>query len=534
MKFPATPESAFDTSAALLTTRVDRLEKSRSKRRVRCVAMPFKGGLRNLHPRDAKPLKSRSEESFLVSITDFLQEFRVDRDENRNDGHRDNRSATIEGVHPMKQRLSAFGTAIACAVVPALALAGYACDTVGGQRGGENRPAAAEAQRGGVEMQVTRGFDPDFFRRSWRMRGKILTVRRVRGTTVLRMNAVRLLSVPKRFRDESRNVAATGARTIVDRTAVITRYNKSARLRVADLKAGDPILVTGRFTKPRRWRPVTDHTRVLTFHATRIQVSRPVSGSVGTQPPPAAVSGGYPSASTAGVPPGTSLHASGAITVTKAGTVIDAMDVSGAIDINASNVTVRRTRITGSEWALISVMDGATGVRIEDVEIDGRGTSGKEGSSGIGGLATVRRTNIHHVENGIVPSSGSVLSDNYIHDLSAPGSPHYDGIQIGEGVNILIQHNTIDLHQHDQTAAVMIVNDFGPVSNIHVDGNRLLGGGYTVYSDGSKSGGPISDVRFTNNRIARGHWGYALIRDNATPATFQNNVDDTTGALIHN
>jgi hypothetical protein len=88
----------------------------------------------------------------------------------------------------------------------------------------------------------------------------------------------------------------------------------------------------------------------------------------------------------------------------------------------------------------------------------------------------------------------------------------------------------VDMRGLTQTAAVMIDNYFGPASDITVDRNRLLGGGYTVYSDGRFDGGPITDVAFTNNRIGYGHWGHASI-DESDP-TWSGNVDDQTGATI--
>ncbi|MEY2958070.1 MAG: hypothetical protein RLZZ01_638 [Actinomycetota bacterium] len=243
------------------------------------------------------------------------------------------------------------------------------------------------------------------------------------------------------------------------------------------------------------------------------------------------VSSGFPTAATTGVPAGTVLRSSGSLTITTPGTTIDGLDITGSVTINASNVTIRRSRITGSAFALIRVASNVTGVRIEDVEIDGRGTAGQGNSMGVYGPATVVRSNIHGVENGVTPFSGSVVTDNYIHGLSAPGSPHYDGIQIDGGAsNIRIERNTIDMREHSQTATVMIDNYFGPTDNILVNGNRLLGGGYTVYSDGQFSGGPITNVTFSNNRMGRGYWGYASIVRNSPVWT--GNVDDVTGQTI--
>ncbi len=241
------------------------------------------------------------------------------------------------------------------------------------------------------------------------------------------------------------------------------------------------------------------------------------------------VAAGHPSAANTGVPAGVALSPSGSLTVTTPGTVIDARDITGTVNINASNVTLTRSRVNGSSYSVIRVADNVTNVTISDVEVNGRGLSGTGGSGGIIGPATVVRANVSGVENGLVPGSGSVLRDNFIHGLSSPGAPHYDGIQIDGGQsNISIDHNTVDLREWDQTSAVMIDNWFGPVSNVAVSNNKLLGAGYTVYSDGQFSGGSISGVSFTNNRIGNGQWGYSLIRNNTV--TWTSNVDDVTGA----
>ena len=65
----------------------------------------------------------------------------------------------------------------------------------------------------------------------------------------------------------------------------------------------------------------------------------------------------------------------------------------------------------------------------KNCEINGVGT-GKRGRSGILGEGTFLNNNIYNVENGIAVTGPSTIQGNYIHDLHASGSPHYDGIQI--------------------------------------------------------------------------------------------------------
>ena len=256
---------------------------------------------------------------------------------------------------------------------------------------------------------------------------------------------------------------------------------------------------------------------------------RPLSESL---PLPPGAGGTWPDAASTGVPRGLVLQQSGSITVTEPGTVLDGLDISGSITIAANDVTIENTRVTGSDYDLISIKDGLTGSVVENTELDGRGVvHGASGSMGIIGPVTVLRSDIHGVENGVTPSSGSIIEGNYIHDLGAPGSPHYDGIQIdGDVSNVLIQYNTIDESDLHQTSCVMIDNYFGPIKNIKVDSNRLSGAGYTVYSDGQFHNGSMTGVKFTNNVIGPGLYGYVMIRDNTV--VWSGNTDASSGRTV--
>lgn len=245
-----------------------------------------------------------------------------------------------------------------------------------------------------------------------------------------------------------------------------------------------------------------------------------------TKPAP----GGIATAASTGVPSGVNLTASKGMNITSDGTVVEGKDISGGIWIDADNVTIKSSRIAGGGFAVIQIKNGSKGVKIQNVEIDGKGA--QAGSMGVIGPADVSGADITGVENGLTPGSGSVLTNNYVHGLKSPGSPHYDGIQIDGGLsNITITRNNIDMSEHTQTSAVMIDNYFGPISTIKVDGNRLIGGGYTVYSDGQFSGGSISGVSFTNNVLGKGYYGYASIVGNSP--VWSGNSDASSGKAVN-
>lgn len=233
---------------------------------------------------------------------------------------------------------------------------------------------------------------------------------------------------------------------------------------------------------------------------------------------------GFPDATNTGVPAGVTLSPSGSLTVTKAGTVISGLDIKGTVYINAPNVTIENCKITGStDTGVVNIASGVTGATVKNCTISGTGAN-NDGSHGINGQGTFIGNNISGVENGLNISGASTIQGNYIHDLKASGSPHYDGIQIDGGEsNVSISHNTV-INEFGQTSAVMIDNYFGPISNIKVDNNLLSGGGYTVYSDAQFSGGSISGVSFTNNHMGSGQYGYTDFNGNSP--TYTGNVND--------
>jgi Ca2+-binding RTX toxin-like protein len=238
----------------------------------------------------------------------------------------------------------------------------------------------------------------------------------------------------------------------------------------------------------------------------------------------------FPNATNTGVPAGVVLNRSGSITINTAGAIVSGLDVTGSVVINAPNVTLRNVRVKGTSWGAIVVQ--ASGAKIEDCEVSGVDPDG--GTKGVmfyenatGGA--VRRCDIHDVEDGVYISTRNVVvEDNYIHDLDAPtADPHYDGIQLYGGVtsDVIIRHNAVIVAPSDNSAVTM-----GTVQNVQVEGNRLHGGGYTVYVDGRFGEGAVSNVSITNNRLGPHNFGYFSFSRSNPRVT--GNVDDATGRPV--
>jgi Bacterial Ig-like domain/Tryptophan-rich Synechocystis species C-terminal domain/Right handed beta helix region len=245
--------------------------------------------------------------------------------------------------------------------------------------------------------------------------------------------------------------------------------------------------------------------------------------------------GGYPDATTTGVPAGVTLTPHpGDLVINTPGAVISGLNITGTVYINAPNVTIENCSITSTGYACVNVNAGVAGTVVQNCVINGTG-AGPQGQSGIGGQGTFINNNIYNVENGInVEGGNTVIKGNYIHDLgdSSGAAGHYDGIQVDGGFNnVTIDHNTV---LGRDTSCIFICNDFGPMNNIVVNNNFLLGqddAAYTIYVI-EKPGNPaqITNVQVTNNVLGTGFWGWADVE--STSPVWTNNTDVATGKIV--
>ena len=118
-----------------------------------------------------------------------------------------------------------------------------------------------------------------------------------------------------------------------------------------------------------------------------------------SQPAPAPAAGAKPGPDNTGVPAGTSLTPSGGLRITQANTVVDARDISGTVYVEASNVTIRSSRIHGSSSDDFGVLVRSGSVQIIDSEISGF----QNGIAGNGWTAT--RVDLHSLTDDGVSST---------------------------------------------------------------------------------------------------------------------------------
>jgi hypothetical protein len=237
----------------------------------------------------------------------------------------------------------------------------------------------------------------------------------------------------------------------------------------------------------------------------------------------------WPEANNTGVPKGTVLAKSSRITVTEPNAILDSLEITGDVRVEAANVTIKNCRIiSDTPYHTVYVVDRlCPGFTMQGCTI-----IGNLNVNGVLGYGTFLRNDISRVSNGL-NIWNSLVQDNYIHDLGGSDDSHYDGIECNGSIVMKIIHNTV-VNNFGQTSALMFNNEFGALRDILVDNNRLIGGGYTVYvdwrKDPAKNPTDFSRIKFTNNRMGRGVFGYWATYDKRP--IMSGNVDDETGLPI--
>lgn len=212
------------------------------------------------------------------------------------------------------------------------------------------------------------------------------------------------------------------------------------------------------------------------------------------------------------MPAGVQLTKStGDLHITTPGAVIDSMDITGLIWVEAPNVTIKNSVLRGravTSSAAI-VWGNSPGLTIVDTEIfAGNPTWSIMGFVGSG--ATFVRTDIHDVVDAVhITGDNVTIRDSWFHGnlhyVRDPGQgmtpTHDDSIQIQAGTNILIENTVL---QGSHNAAIQITQDRDTVHKIVIRDNWLHNGGCTV-NIAPKGRGPIAsgDVIIEGNTFGR-------------------------------
>jgi hypothetical protein len=210
------------------------------------------------------------------------------------------------------------------------------------------------------------------------------------------------------------------------------------------------------------------------------------------------------------------------MTITQAGAIIENVDITGTVDIRASNVTLRNFRInTNGGFYGIKATSGATGILLEDGEV-----FNAQSSNIYGGGFTARRLNVHDSGgDGFKATGNVVVEDSWIHHLGKSDGAHADGNQSRKGDNFIFRRNNCDMPTTDPApyktnACFMLQEADGPLTRFLIEDNWLNGGNFTIYCAG--------DTTVRNNRFGR-NYRYGVKNG---CSNWSGNVWEDTGAAI--
>lgn len=208
----------------------------------------------------------------------------------------------------------------------------------------------------------------------------------------------------------------------------------------------------------------------------------PSSSPVPSPSGPVPAVSSWPNQSNTGVPLGTALAASGSITASTAGQVIEAKNITGAVTITAPNVVIRKSKIARPQTGYVVTITGSGSVRIEDSEIVG-GTDGIVGNNW-----TCLRCDIYGFgKDGVKLGNNVLLQDSYVHGSRRLPDAHIDASQMQNGsTNVRLIHNHMDPRGIDGdygNSAVIIKRDLGGsgAGPVLLERNLFAGGNFTVY-----------------------------------------------------
>ncbi|MHA6781451.1 hypothetical protein ACVGOW_10710 [Pseudonocardia saturnea] len=199
-----------------------------------------------------------------------------------------------------------------------------------------------------------------------------------------------------------------------------------------------------------------------------------------------------PEMGSVGLPPSLHLCPGGPLTISVPGTVVDGMELRGGVVVDAADVVIRRSRITGDGSAPFGIVTTDAGsVRIEDTTLTGRFAEAAVG----GARWTAERVEIVGVSgDGAHVGEGSRLRASVLSRF-APGA-EVDGLEL-LAPDVVVEDTTVRMDEGHRSAVLIAPADGD--GSIVVRANVLGGGAYTVH----QPAGPAEDVHVVDNRFAR-------------------------------
>jgi hypothetical protein len=232
--------------------------------------------------------------------------------------------------------------------------------------------------------------------------------------------------------------------------------------------------------------------------------------------------GYWPSAATTGVPAGTTLRNSGALSLRTDNQLVTGLNITGCVNVYARNVRITKSKIScGSPAYAIRTMSTAVNLVVEDVEIDGLG---RNGVTICCGNYTLRRVNMHGMTDGPRLGTNTTVVDSYIHGLARLPDTHNDALQITGGVGIVVRRNTLQVYDaatnDPLNACLMLGSETAPETrNLLFENNYCDGGNWSI---GVRTDLVGANIAFRANKFGRNYRYGIISRPRQAGITWEN------------
>ena len=180
------------------------------------------------------------------------------------------------------------------------------------------------------------------------------------------------------------------------------------------------------------------------------------------------------------------------LTIKSPGAVIDSVDLRNVnVEVRADNVIIKNSLFNATGFHTIYQTGSATGLVVEYNTFDGQKANNSHSDYIYSdkGASTIRNNEFFNTPSDAVNTVGGLIEKNYFYGAGYQTGAHADAISIHLTFSPLtIRDNYIDWRTPtdavipDTNAAIKIVPVFGAINDVRVEGNVLLGGGYTIYA----------------------------------------------------
>lgn len=204
----------------------------------------------------------------------------------------------------------------------------------------------------------------------------------------------------------------------------------------------------------------------------------------------------------------------GDVTITTPNTVIEGIDLHGALTIKAKYCTVRGSilrggkPITSGSNGILSIVEGGADYLVSDVTLLPEFPNVRQDGIKVNQPGIFRSIDLSGTADGMtIYGDGVTVEDSYLHhfvtyasDPAHGGGPsHSDAIAVQAGRWVTVRRSTI---QGANNAAIIVTQDAGPVGDLVVDDCDIDGGAVSI--NVVTKGNTISGMKVTNSRFGRG------------------------------